>query len=358
MDVPFIVILLFILFILLRLEFIFYIVYVLFGTWVLARWWAGRALNHLEVQRTYTDHAFLGEQIEVELCIKNRSRLPVPWLRISESVPLALHSPNFVRRVVALPARGQVTLNYTLDCRQRGYYTLGPISLNTGDLFGFTEAQAQGPAVNYITVYPRIIPLTRLGISSHLPFGTVRTRQRIFEDPARVIGLRDYQAGDPLHRIHWKASAHADDLLVTKLDTAISLETAILLNLNAAEYDPRWAIAASEWAIVVAASIAHHLTEQRQPVGLLTNGYDPINEQGRAAEILPRSGRASLIKLLEVLARIELASEGATPFAAWVRQATLHLGWGATVVAVTPKGDDATCQARHPHRSGAQPRIP
>lgn len=346
MDISFLIILLFALFILLRVEFIFYVIYVLFGTWVLSRWWAGRALSHLRAQRIYTDHAFLGEQVPVQLQLTNHSRLPIPWLRISESVPLALHSPNFVRRVAFLPSRGRVAVTYTLDCRRRGYYTLGPLSLHTGDLFGFSEVQGQEAKVDTITVYPRIIPLSRLGLSSDLPFGTVRTRQRLFEDPTRLIGLREYQAGDPLHRIHWKVSAHSGDLLVTKLDKAISLETAILLNLNAADYDPQWAVVSSEWAIVVAASLAHHLTEQRQPVGLLTNGRDPLS-QGQAPAILPRSGRSHLIKILEVLARIELTSDGGWPFPVWSRQAALHLGWGTTAIAITPKGDEATCQALH-----------
>ncbi len=347
MDIPFLIILLFALFILLRIEFIFYIIYVLFGTWIAARWWVRRVANRLEIRRAYADHAFLGDQVRVELRIENRSWLPVPWLRVSESVPLMLHSPNFVRRVVTLPAHGHATITYTLDCRQRGYYALGPASFRTGDLFGFAETQVQEPEEDHITVYPRIVPLTQLGISSQLPFGAIRTRQRLFEDPVRVSGLRDYETGDPLHRIHWKASAHAGELLVTKLDPAISLETAILLNLNAAEYEQRQAIHASEWAIVVAASIAHHLAEQRQPVGLFTNGHDPVSGRGWAAGLPPRSGRGNLIKLLEVLARIELAREARPSFAAWMREATLDLGWGTTVIAITPKGDEATCQALH-----------
>ncbi len=346
MDISFLIILLFALFILFRVEFIFYIIYVLFGTWLVARWWTGRILHHLEVQRIYTDHAFLGEQVPVTLRIRNRSWLPVPWLRVSESVPLTLHVPNFVRRVVTLPARGETQLTYKLDCRRRGYYPLGPVSFHTGDLFGFAEMQAQESQTDHITVYPRIIPLTRLGISSQLPFGTVRTHQRLFEDPARVIGLRDYQAGDPLHRIHWKASAHSGDLLVTKLDAAISLETAILLNLNQAEYDAQWVATVSEWAIVVAASIAHHLTEQRQPVGLFTNGHDPVSREGEAAMIPPRAGRAHLMKVLEVLARIELSAE-APPFSTWMQRVMLHLGWGTTVIAITPTGDEAVCRALH-----------
>ena len=346
MDLSFLIILLLALFILLRVEFVFYIVYVLFGTWLAARWWAGRALSRLELQRIYADHAFLGERVPVTLRIRNRSWLPIPWLRVSETVPLILHVPNFVRRVVALPARGEAALAYTLDCRRRGYYPLGPTHLQTGDLFGFAEAQVHLSRPDHITVYPRIIPLAQLGLASQLPFGAIRTRQRLFEDPARIIGLRQYQTGDPLPRIHWKASAHSDERLVTKLDAAISLETAILLDRNAAAYDPQWIASSSEWAIVVAASIAHHLMEQRQPVGLLTNGRDPLGEPGRDARIPPRAGRPHLMKILEVLARIEVA-EQTPPLPEWIHDATRDLSWGVTVIAITPNGDEATCRALH-----------
>jgi uncharacterized protein (DUF58 family) len=243
-------------------------------------------------------------------------------------------------------------ITYELDCRRRGYYPIGPLDLTGGDLFGFAEASSQKPTIDYLTVYPEIIPLTQLGLPSKSPFGTIRSQHRIFEDPARVTGVRSYRAGDSLRRIHWKASAREDGLLVKKYEPAISLHTAIFLNLNRLEYDGKQQFDAPEWAIVVAASIASHLVERRQAVGLTTNGREPAagecdgNGHGVAPLSLPpRPGRLHLMKVLELLARVE--PQDAEPYCDWILQASLPLSWGDTVIALTPVGDEATCSALH-----------
>lgn len=351
-EIPFLILLLFLIAVFLRLDFAFYLVYVLFGVYGASRWWTTRGLRAVEVRRRFTDHAFLGERVTVELELHNGARLPIPWLRLHETVPLALHAPSSVRSVTSLRPRECSTIRYELDCRRRGYYSLGPLYVTSGDLFGFAEAERSEAITDHLTVYPEIIPLTRLGFPSQSPFGTIKSRQRIFEDPARVTGVRDYRAGDSLRHIHWKASAREQALLVKQYEPAISLQTAIFLNLNGEEYDRRQRIDAPEWAIIVAASIASHLVAQRQAVGLMTNGRDPMAESGGGGcgdgtplPLPPRPGRLHLMKVLEVLARVE--PQDAQPFRVWMQQASLPLSWGDTVVAITPTGDEETCWALH-----------
>jgi uncharacterized protein (DUF58 family) len=234
----------------------------------------------------------------------------------------------------------------------------------TGDLFGlYRERQGQVPA-SYFTVYPRIVPLNQLGLPSRLPFGTIASQQRLFADPARPLGVRDYQSGDSLRQINWKASAHTRHLLVRTFQPAISLETAVLLNLNNEEYQRRTRLDAIEWAIEVAASLAAHLIEQRQAVGLISNGADPLQgelnpnfdeasgrlqrdqaQNATASPISPRTGRSQLMRLLEQLARLEAVDT--VPFADWLPRACHNLSWGTTLLVITPNGDDATCQALH-----------
>ena len=44
-------------------------------------------------------------------------------------------------------------------------------------------------------------------IASRRPIGEIRISHRLFEDPTRIAGVRAYQSGDPLNRIHWRATA-------------------------------------------------------------------------------------------------------------------------------------------------------
>lgn len=344
-QLPFLILLFTLVAILLRLDFIFYVVYVCFGIFALSQWWTTRGLMRLQVRRRFTDHVFLDEQVTVEIEVCNQSRIPIPWVQVNEVVPIMLHQPSSVRQVMALGGQSRGLVRYNLDCRRRGYYPLGPLFLNTGDLFGFADGERKDVIPDYITVYPEIVSLSRLGLPSKSLFGTIKTPQQIYEDPARTVGVRDYRPGDSLRRMHWKASARQERLLVRKYEPAISLGTMIFLNLNRKEYDETTWAGVSEWAIVVAASLANHLVQERQAVGLHTNGRDPIAADGKPLVLPPRAGRAHLMKLLETLARVEV--QETTPLAEWLRPAAIDLPWGVTVVVITPVGDEATCAALH-----------
>jgi uncharacterized protein (DUF58 family) len=148
--------------------------------------------------------------------------------------------------------------------------------------------------------------------------------------------VREYATGDSMRHIHWKASAHEDTLLVKKFQPAIALNVMVVLDLARAAYDhvPRGVIGYSEWAISVAGSVAAYLTRQRQPVGLVSNGYDP--RTGATALPVPaHHGQGQLMSVLDLLARVELQKEG-PELAAWLPGQITDLAWGATLIVVTP----------------------
>lgn len=335
----------------LRADYIFILIYLLLGTYLFSRWWGRRASAALSVQRSAPSRLFLGEQAQVRLEIKNRGWLPVPWLQLNESLPAELRLQTQVQQVVTLPPRGKVQISYWLNARRRGYYPVGPLSVYSGDMFGVVDQARRDFAADYLVVYPKIIPLSRLALPSQSPLGTLRHTQPIFEDPSRVIGKRDYTPGDSLRRIDWKTSASSGRLQVKKFEPSIALDTELFLNLHIPDYNPRHRFDDSELAIVVAASLANWVVNQRQAVGLATNGADPLSKDGTAALISPRGGRGHLMRVLEVLARVEAGE--ACPLVQLLWQQRPYLPWGATQILITPGASDeifdALFQAR---RSG------
>lgn len=323
--------------VLLRVEFFFYILYLLFGVYFLARAWTSRNLGRLAYKRVFSRRVFLGERIPVELQIANGGLLPIPWLKVSESLPIELKSPASYRQVTSLAPRERVVLRYELNGRQRGYYRLGPLYLSTGDVLGIgdSETRERDSHADHLTVYPEIVPLHKLGLPSHTPFGTLHSKDRIFEDPTRITGVRDYFPGDSFRHINWKTSASTGKLQVKQYEPAISLETAIYLNLNKGEFQQGGWRRATELAIVVAASIAAHLAEERQAVGLRTNGRDPLAVQDGTIGLPVRKGRAHLMGILDILARVQ-AGPGC-PFVGLLRRESLDLPWGSTAVAITSR---------------------
>lgn len=363
-----------------RIGFYYYIAYFFIIAAILSRLWVDRAARALELRRILVDHAFLDEEVRIRLEAVNKSRLPIPWVRVHDRLPARLTPLDAFRAVISLRPRESRSLEYALDARWRGYYPLGPVTVTVGDVFGFRQRVLTTERSHYLTVYPKIVPLSELGLPSRSPLGHLRTHQVMYEDPARVNGVRDYIRGDSLRKINWKVSAALGKLQVKTHEPAITLETALFLNLNAQEYDLSYVEPATEFAIVVAASLASHLAELRQPVGLVTNARDPAaapedaeeedeleedargrtdgggtsagapgaRQEGRESPdprmrtaepqvppivVPPGKGRAHLMRILEVLARAE--AKGTIPIADLLKAQAARLPWGSTIIIIT-----------------------
>ncbi len=334
------ILMLFIVATLFRVDFFFYLLYFMFGVYFLSRIWSERALRAIDIEHEYPQRTFPGERIQVKFRIRNRGFLPIPWLRIHESLPVQLRSPNFFRCVLSFLPYEDRTLTYELNCRRRGYYLIGPTAISTGDLFGITGLERHLEEELALLVYPRIHPLRTLGLPAKTPFGQVPTKDRLFEDPTRIIGVRDYIAGDSLRHIHWKTSAVVGRLQVKRFEPAISIEAQILLNLDRGDYSVNRYITASELAIETAASIATYLVEQRQNVGLSCNGSDPLYPDVPSIDLPLGNGRDHLTQILDALARVRLANKP-IPFVEVVSRLPLHLSWGGTAIIITPDIEDA-----------------
>jgi uncharacterized protein (DUF58 family) len=200
------------------------------------------------------------------------------------------------------------------------------------------ERQSEG-ITEHLTVYPRVIALSDVKLPSNSPMGTMRHKQPIFEDPTRPMGKREYQNGDSLRRIDWKASAVTGRLQTKLFEPSIALETAIFLNLNLTDYNIRTHFDATELAIVVTASVANWVVAQRQSTGLVAHGLDPLSANSRPVPIPSRKGRAHLMRILEVLARIRAVE--IEPFPDTLRNHRVQLPWGTTMLVVTGSAEQA-----------------
>ncbi|MFN2227018.1 MAG: DUF58 domain-containing protein, partial [Anaerolineae bacterium] len=286
-----------------RVDLFFYLLYTLFGIYVLSRLWARRALQAVALERRHDARIFSGETFPVEIRLENRSWLPVLWMRLSDIVPSALSSGMSFRQVVSLNPKERQTRTYELTGRRRGYYRLGPMVGLGGDLLGTSQYEVRQEEDDFVIVYPKIVALRDLGFPSLSPFGTLPSRMRLFEDPSRIRGVRDYVPGDSPRRMDWKTSARVGRLQVRRFEPAIALETAIFLNMDGEAYPYDCRFEAPELGVVIAASAAVHLVAKRQAVGLACNGRDPLAGAPGSVPHLPlRKGREHLTHMLDLLA--------------------------------------------------------
>ncbi|MGQ9630079.1 MAG: DUF58 domain-containing protein [bacterium] len=324
------------------LSFLYYILYTFFAIYIFGNIWQRANYHNIEVQRKLSSgKIFHKENLAVELRIRNRGWLPVPWLKVQEHLPYQLSSTsdNIIQRVVALGSRGESDVNYQLTGHQRGIYKLGPLTLESGDIFGLDLWSKREDHRSSVTVYPRIVPIEELGIKPRQPFGNLKIKEMIFEDPSRIAGIREYRHIDSFNRINWKVSARAQKLYVKVYEPTISLGTSVILNLNLDDYRIRHSSYYIELGITAAASIAYYVHQKRQEIGLITNGVkkDEPPPEGKIIEIPVDKGYNQLMQILETLATLEpydgLSMRG-------LLAKNFSFPYGTTLVVITPQVDD------------------
>jgi uncharacterized protein (DUF58 family) len=351
-----------------------YAMYCLLGVILVGRYLADRWSSALVARREISHREVkLGESVAVVVTIENRHWLPIPWLLLEDLLPrrALIHDPPNLRvsgrrlQLVSLrPAhkgkQDTKTIYYQLTCNRRGYYQIGPLVAETGDLFGLYRRFRILSAPSFLLAYPKVIPLDGYDIASRRPIGEVRMSHRLYEDPTRIAGLREYRAGDPQNRIHWGATARTGQLHSKVYEPSSIAGATLLVDFHQQSFESRHEPFRSELAITASASIAGALVEMGQQVGLVTNGRDAadrIRTQGwsheqlhsrqaartspamhdsseRLQPVIVPTGRtyAGWMQILETLARLEL-TDGLT-CAQLIEETTSRLPRSATILAI------------------------
>lgn len=306
----------------------------------LSKLWGRLSLAGIHCQRLLSERrVFPEEYIELKLRLVNRKLLPLPWIQVDDEIPVGFapdvslapgNRPGFgfLSKAAALLWYTGVSWRYRLYCNKRGYYTLGPIMVTSGDIFGFYPRSITEPLIDHIIVYPRIFPMAQLGIPSLYPLGETRAERRIFEDPTRTIGVRDYSPHDSLRHIHWKATARHQNLQVKVFEPTTTLKVALFLAIDSFEHDGLYNEEDFELGISTAASIANYITEQGSPVGLFVNTR--LADSGQSVRMPPGSGTNQLVSILEALAKVTPYSSGS--FEEFLQSQRRGLPWGTTLI--------------------------
>jgi uncharacterized protein (DUF58 family) len=255
--------------------------------------WATCCLTDLRFERELSARrAPFGAEVTLSTTVENAKLLPLPWLEIEDNVSRALSVRGRRLRVNPTTNRAvleslfstrwyeRVTRRYTLRCQTRGVHTFGPTTISSGDLFGFIERKETLENWQYLVVYPLIVPLSSFNLPARHPFGERRAPRRLLEDPARVIGVRDYVYGDDLRRVHWKATARAMQLQSKIYEPTTTYTLVMFLNVSVQSatsagpytgFNPHEELL--ELSICAAASVADWALNEGYAVGLSTNSF-------------------------------------------------------------------------------------
>ncbi|MDP6057677.1 MAG: DUF58 domain-containing protein, partial [Pirellulaceae bacterium] len=164
---------------------------ILLASRYLTRTWADNLIAQRECNRLTAD---VGDTVAVVVNIENQGSLPIPWCLVEDLLPrrALIHDPPNLKvkgrrvQLSMLPGGGQRQLLYSMQCNRRGYYQLGPLVLETGDLFGLHRRYRVATKPHFLMVYPQVMPLEGYDVSSKRPIGEVTMTHRLYEDPTRI----------------------------------------------------------------------------------------------------------------------------------------------------------------------------
>ena len=317
--------------------------------------WYRLCLEGLSYRREFSRlRAFQGEELDFTVEVRNAKPLPLPRVRVDDEFPEGVDlldgtvkitsSPNVfnLSHSTSLAWYETIRWNYHIRCRQRGYFRFGTSRLHSGDLFGFFTATQDDPQVAHLLVYPQVILLPELGLPARRPFGDMKSRSWLFQDQSRPVGARDYQPGDPMKHVDWKATARSQALKVREFESMVSHSLVIVLNLDTLGVGWRgYSSLYLERAVSVAASVAHEALAQDHSVGLFTNGTSVLYE--RPMSIPPARDPRQYVLIFETLAMVGPYLSSSIEEVLLTHRA--RLPFGATIALVTAVLPEALARA-------------
>jgi uncharacterized protein (DUF58 family) len=305
------------------------------------------------VRSARTLRSQVGQIYEERFEIRNMSRWPRLWIEVRDESDLPGSSGSHVLTLIG----GKESRSYLARTRltRRGVFPLGPTILQSGDLFGLFPISRRFPSEDSLLVYPMMVDVHSFPSPAGLLPGGEALRRRTSQITSNAAGVREYEPGDPLNRIHWLSTARRNRMMVKEFELDPLAEVWIFVDSNRSihaskpyqveEYDPQeiWRRkkpfnlppASIEYAVTAAASLARYYLQNGRAVGFVS--------AGQVLRVLPsdRGGR-QLGKILESLALLQ--ADGSLPLQGLIEAQARHLPRGSTVVLITPSASDAVVQ--------------
>lgn len=274
--------------------------------------------------------------------VRNRSRWPVPWLEVTLRMPAGAMEPHAFGFVLRLRARRQRRFDVVFVAGDRGAHEPRELSWRAADPIGLSWPSGTGSWRGTTVVVPRLAPVRRLVLPARSPLAELPQPRSLFADHTALVGVREYERGDPLSSIHWPATARTGRLMRTEDERAAARELLVCLDLAVDAYQRRGRPPVTEAAVSTAASLlADTVIGARQQAGLALSRPAAASEApGSTSRVWPvRGGDRHLHGMLDALARVGL--HDATPLATVVQRALRGLHAGTTVIVVTGMVDDS-----------------
>jgi uncharacterized protein (DUF58 family) len=253
-------------------------------------------LSGLSLEVAAEGPAFAGGETTVSVALTNRKRF-IPSYSVRISDPGLSDTSYFTIIHPGESAIGKMDIIFP----RRGLYNYGDFSMKSGFPFILLSSEENAGEQGEVLVYPALLDIDKaVGL---LPAGLGHGVAKSAGPGDEIFSIREFRDGDDWRKIHWKASAKAEGLLVRdyaesevmkmtllvdNLDTGIMQDSISLPKVRENDhYD-----AAFEKMVSVAGSLAKHFLDRGYHVRVVT-----------CRKVIPfGSGDEHLFKILDIFA--------------------------------------------------------
>jgi len=248
--------------------------------------------------------------------------------------PHTRYTPEGRAAAAAVPASGEaVRVDVRCQTLRWGHRGYGPATVALTSAFGAFTWEPEPVLSAPVSTVPLPDTFAARTPVPH-PDGLVgRSRSAHLGDGGELADIRPFRFGDRLRRVHWPVSIRTGTLHVTA--THADQDSEILLLVDAmhdlgVSTGVEGAASSLDRAVRAAGAVAEHYLRSGDRVGLLVLGARGIPHVTAAA------GNVHLRRLLDVLARVQVADSTVGDEKRLRSQLRHHVGAGTLVVVLTP----------------------
>ncbi|HKZ49332.1 MAG TPA: DUF58 domain-containing protein [Thermoplasmata archaeon] len=267
----------------------------------------------LRVERAISrDRIAVDQEVSVALTIRNLGA-SVDFLEVEDRLPREAEvlegTPHLVTRV---GSGGSVTVRYRVALRAKGELALGPLVLRSREPLGLHFEEEALPLTATLVVAPKMEDVRRLRVAPRRTRTLLgQTRSRHLGPGSEFWGVREYEPGDELRAINWKASARFGRLFTNEFEGERSADAVIVLDARAeADVGPAGA-STVELGVRAAVSLSATILHAQNRVGLIVQ-RDVIDW------VYPGYGKRQLYRIVDHLLHVRSGGEWPLEHVVWV----------------------------------------
>jgi uncharacterized protein (DUF58 family) len=278
------------------------------------------------------DRALEGEEVTATVELSPSSG--VERFELLVPLPPELSVDGGPARALSLRAGKAKTVELKLSCERWGAFSIGPLLVRANDTLGLRSWEGEAGHAQPLRVYPSEETLRSLvpPLATQVFVGNQVSRAR--GEGIEFADLREWQPGDRVRRVNWRATALRGALWVNEqypernTDVVLFLDTFAEVRAQGRSTNDR--------AVRAAATLAHGYLQRKDRVGLVGFG-------GFVSWLVPESGTRQLYAIIDTLLTSDVVQNYAIHGIDVLPPRTLPPK--ALVIALTPLLDDRTAAA-------------